>query len=134
MRRVKTAKKSAAFSVLLTSETSQSAVMVLQHGESTGEPKNEHSNSEQWLYVVSGSAAAAVNGRRVKIRERSLVLIERGEKHQITNTGRLPLVTLNFYVPPAYDEAGEPIEQSRSKSHSGKKPSRKKGKGRADGK
>ena len=35
-----------------------------------------------------------------------LVLIERGEKHEICNTGTEALKTLNFYVPPAYTKAG----------------------------
>jgi len=33
-------------------------------------------------------------------------LVERGEVHQITNTSRQPLVTVNFYVPPAYKKDG----------------------------
>jgi hypothetical protein len=31
-------------------------------------------------------------------RARTLLLIERGEAHEIRNTGRRPLRTLNFYV------------------------------------
>ena len=82
--------------------------MVLQPGQSTGEPQNEHPRSEQWLFVVSGSGRALVNKRRFAIRENSLLLIEKKEIHQITNTGRRPLVTLNFYAPPAYTKNGEP--------------------------
>jgi mannose-6-phosphate isomerase-like protein (cupin superfamily) len=33
-------------------------------------------------------------------------LIERGDRHEIRNTGRQPLKTLNFYVPPAYTSDG----------------------------
>jgi mannose-6-phosphate isomerase-like protein (cupin superfamily) len=38
-------------------------------------------------------------------------LIEKGEPHQITNTGEVPLVTLNLYAPPAYDKQGDPLWQ-----------------------
>jgi mannose-6-phosphate isomerase-like protein (cupin superfamily) len=93
--------------------SAQSAVMVLQLGESTGEPQNEHPRSEQWLFVVSGTGAALVNKRRLPIREKSLLLIKKGEVHQVRNTGRHPLVTLNFYAPPAYSKDGEPNKLNR---------------------
>jgi mannose-6-phosphate isomerase-like protein (cupin superfamily) len=81
-------------------------MMVLAPGKSTGEPMNEHPRSEQWLFVVSGNGAARVNQRRVRLARNSLLLIEKGEIHQIVNTGRRPLVTLNFYAPAAYTKAG----------------------------
>ena len=84
-------------------------MMVLRPGQDTGEPENEHARSEQWLYVVSGSGRALVNKRRVLIKEGSLLLIEKGEIHQVKNTGRVPLATINLYVPPAYTEVGEPL-------------------------
>lgn len=37
------------------------------------------------------------------------MLIQRGDKHQIKNTGRALLRTLNFYVPPAYDKNGDEL-------------------------
>src|SRR5215203_507220 len=46
---------------------------------------------------------ARVGRRSVKLKEGSLLLVEQNEEHQVENTGRKkPLVTLNFYVPPAY--------------------------------
>ena len=92
--------------------------MVLQPGQSTGEPQNEHPRSEQWLFVVSGAGKALVNHRRVAIRECSLLLIEKGEIHQIVNTARQALVTLNFYAPPAYTKEGEPIKRKSQKTRS----------------
>jgi oxalate decarboxylase/phosphoglucose isomerase-like protein (cupin superfamily) len=37
------------------------------------------------------------------------LLIERGRSHEIRNTGRELLRTLNIYVPPAYKKTGEPL-------------------------
>jgi hypothetical protein len=37
----------------------------------------------------------------------------RGERHEIRNTGRVLLRTLNFYVPPAYRKDGEPLPRGR---------------------
>jgi mannose-6-phosphate isomerase-like protein (cupin superfamily) len=95
------------FAPLLKSAAVQAAMMTLRPGQATGELSNEHPKAEQWLFVVSGSGSARTSSRRVVIREGSLLLIERGEKHQITNHGRAALVTLNFYAPPAYNESGD---------------------------
>ena len=83
-------------------------MMTLRPGQSSSEePENEHPKAEQWLYVISGSGKAKVGRRRVQIKMGSLLLIERREPHQITNTGRSALVTLNLYVPAAYDKHAE---------------------------
>jgi hypothetical protein len=44
---------------------------------------------------------------------RSLLFIERREKHEVRNTGRSLLRTLNFYVPPAYKTNGDPLPRGR---------------------
>ena len=80
---------------------SEAAVMMIAAGESEGGPANRHS-ADQWLWVVSGSGAAIVNGQREVLTKNSLLLIEAGERHEIQNTGRTKLVTINFYSPPAY--------------------------------
>ena len=54
MKLIKTAEKMAAFKVWDATRSVQSATMVLQPGQSTGQPQNEHPHSEQWLFVVSG--------------------------------------------------------------------------------
>jgi mannose-6-phosphate isomerase-like protein (cupin superfamily) len=107
MKHIKTGTRRSFFDVLASTRSAQAAVMVLRPGQSTGEPENEHPWAEQWLFVVSGSGRALVNKRRLAIRANSLLLIEKGEVHQVTNTGRRPLITLNFYAPPAYTKDGE---------------------------
>ena len=109
MRHIKTGSKRGFFQILTSSGNAQAAMMVLRPGQKSGEHvENEHPNAEQWLFVISGSGTARVGKRRVDIRDHSLLLIEKGEPHQIENTGkRRPLVTINFYVPPAYDAQGE---------------------------
>jgi mannose-6-phosphate isomerase-like protein (cupin superfamily) len=109
MRHVKTGSKRGFFKLLASTDSAQAAMMVLRPGQKSGEEvENEHPNAEQWLFVVSGSGTARVGKRRVALRDNSLLLVEKGEAHQIENTGRRrPLITLNFYVPPAYDDEGE---------------------------
>ena len=101
------------FRVVLGDEHSQAAQMTLGPGDTEGGPDNRHRGADQWLYVLSGTGVAVVNGERVELREGTLVLIERGDRHEIRNTGDTPLKTLNVYVPPAYTEQGEELPAGR---------------------
>lgn len=96
------------FRVALANRRSQAAEMTLAPGASEGGPENRHRGSDQWLFIVSGTGTTVVNGKRYPLRAAALVLIERGDTHEIRNTGRTPLRTLNFYVPPAYSAGGNP--------------------------
>jgi mannose-6-phosphate isomerase-like protein (cupin superfamily) len=50
----------------------------------------------------------SLKGKRYLLRTGTLVLIERGETHEIRNTGKRKLRTLSVYVPPAYRKNGDP--------------------------
>ena len=91
----------------------QAAEMVIPPGGSEGGPDNDHRGADQWVYVVAGSGLAIVDGARRRLREGSLLVIERGERHEIRNTGRGLLKTLNLYTPPAYTEGGNPLPPGR---------------------
>jgi mannose-6-phosphate isomerase-like protein (cupin superfamily) len=97
------------FRVAIGNARSQAAEMVLAPGDSEGGPKNRHRGADQWLFVVSGTGTARVNGRRYPLSAGSLVLVEHGDRHEIENTGSEPLRTLNVYVPPAYTKAGDEL-------------------------
>jgi len=90
------------FDVRLTTDDAQAAEMTLAPGRSTGGPDNAHADSDQWLFVVSGSGVATVEGDDVRLSEGDLVVVEAGETHEIANDGDDPLETLNVYVPPDY--------------------------------
>ena len=75
--------------------------------------------------VREGDVVLSVNGTTVSsvAQLRSLVhpgesqvalLIQRGDRHEIRNTGASPLKTLNVYVPPAYTDEGEELPAGRS--------------------
>jgi mannose-6-phosphate isomerase-like protein (cupin superfamily) len=97
------------FRVVLGDDRSQAAQMTLAPGETEGGSDNRHRGADQWLYVVSGTGVAVVEGERAELRVGTLVLIERGERHEIQNTGDTPLKTLNVYVPPAYTDGGDEL-------------------------
>jgi len=102
------------FRVAIGNRRSQAATMTLAPGDSEGGPDNRHRGADQWLFVESGSGVAIVNGRRINIGSGSLVLIERGDRHEIRNTGRTPLRTLNIYVPPAYTKDGDELPRGKA--------------------
>jgi len=104
------------FRVVLGNNGSQAAEMVLPPGNAEGGPGNRHRGADQWLYVLSGTGIATVNGKRYRLGEGSLMLIERGDEHEIRNTGDDLLRTLNFYVPPAYTSGGEQLPRGRSQA------------------
>ncbi|HSI71586.1 MAG TPA: cupin domain-containing protein [Fimbriimonas sp.] len=102
------------FQVLLSNGQSQAATMVIAPQAHEGGQDNRHKGADQWLYVAEGSGEAIIQGRRMKLEAGSLVLIARGEEHEVRNTGRIAMKTLNFYVPPAYTADGEELPAGKA--------------------
>jgi oxalate decarboxylase/phosphoglucose isomerase-like protein (cupin superfamily) len=113
MKHQKTTAFRGEFDPVVATRGAQAAMMNLNRGSACDdEPSNEHPRAEQWLYVISGMGTATVGRkrgalRRVRLGPGSLLIIERGELHQIRNTGRRPLRTINLYIPPAYRHDGK---------------------------
>jgi mannose-6-phosphate isomerase-like protein (cupin superfamily) len=101
------------FRVALGNRQSQAAEMVIEPGDAEGGPRNRHRGADQWLFVVSGSGIATVKGRRYGLEAGTLLLIEHGDRHEIRNTGRALLKTLNFYSPPAYTRQGRELPRAK---------------------
>jgi mannose-6-phosphate isomerase-like protein (cupin superfamily) len=96
------------FKVLQTTRRSQTAVMTLGVGQSTGEEPEAHENSEQVLLLIEGELSAEIGGKRSRMKAGDVVVIPPRVKHRFTNRGRRPAVTFNVYSPPEYpaDEKG----------------------------
>jgi oxalate decarboxylase/phosphoglucose isomerase-like protein (cupin superfamily) len=115
MKTFKTGTIRSKFKLLHATRSAQAAMMMLPAGGTSDEsPSNEHASSEQWVFILAGLASIRIGKskralRTVRIGRGMLLLIEKGELHQIKNIGRGPLRFLNLYVPPAYDSSGEPI-------------------------
>lgn len=103
-----------AFQIVAGNHQSQAGVMVISPGRSEGGPNNRHRGADQWLYIASGEGTMILDGHECVLTAGMLVLIERGETHEIKATGGMPLKTLNFYVPPAFQEDGEPLPAGES--------------------
>ena len=100
------------FRVAFEVRRAQAAEMVIAPGDSEGGRDNRHRGADQWLFVVAGTGVARIEteGRRrsIPLRAGTLLVIEKGEKHEVCNTGRTLLKTLNFYYPPAFARDGDP--------------------------
>ena len=116
------------FRVVLGNRRAQAAEMVIAPGGAEGGPGNRHRGADQWLYVIDGKGYAMVNGRRRLLRAGSLLLIERGDVHEVRNSGRALLRTLNVYVPPAYRTDGTPLPRGRPT----KRPTKRRAQGTSD--
>jgi mannose-6-phosphate isomerase-like protein (cupin superfamily) len=108
MKHLRTGSVRGKFRHLGESREAQVLLMTLSPGEASEEaPSNEHPRAEQWMLVLDGAGEVIPGrGRRLKIGPGSLVIIEKRERHQIRATGKTPLRTLNFYLPPAYKKGG----------------------------
>ena len=102
------------FRVAFGNARAQAATMVIAPGKSEGGPGNRHRGADQWLFVISGRGVVKrKRGRAVSLRAGSLVLIEHGDEHEVRNTGRTPLRTLNLYAPPAYTKSGDELPRGK---------------------
>jgi len=101
------------FRVALGNRRVQAAEMVIEPGEAEGGPQNRHRGADQWLYVVERQGVAKIKGQRYPLKPGVLLLIEHGDQHEIRNTGRGLLKTLNFYSPPAYNKNGDELPPAK---------------------
>jgi len=91
----------------------RAAEMVIKPGESEGGPDNKHRGADQLLFVIEGVGEAHINGHKRHLSFGTLLLIERGDMHEILNTGSVPLRTLNFYAPPAFKTNGARLPRGK---------------------
>jgi mannose-6-phosphate isomerase-like protein (cupin superfamily) len=97
------------FHVAFKLHDAQAAELVIAPGDHEGGPDNFHHGADQWIYVVSGTGAAIIDGRRAPLKAGTLLVVERREHHELRNTGRTPLKMVNFYSPPAFDADGNAV-------------------------
>lgn len=60
-----------------------------------------------------GRGFRVIPGNRASQAAEMVLAPERKERHEIRNTGRAPLRTLNFYVPPAYRKDGNELPRGK---------------------
>jgi mannose-6-phosphate isomerase-like protein (cupin superfamily) len=83
--------------VLYTAKHSQLVLMALQPKEEIGAEVHQ---LDQFFRVESGSGEAELDGVRSPIRDGFAVLVPAGTRHNIVNTGKVPLTLYTLYAPP----------------------------------
>jgi quercetin dioxygenase-like cupin family protein len=73
------------FRVLVTTKRTQTAVMKLGVGQSTGDTAEAHEKSDQVLLVVEGELLGGVGNKRFRMKAGDTVVIPHGVKHKFTN-------------------------------------------------
>ena len=97
------------FRVVFDTRRGQAAEMVIAPGDAEGD--SQQSSRRARINGCSSSPAADAPPSTVApkaLRAGDLLLIEKNDRHEIRNTGRTLLRTLNFYTPPAYTKSGNP--------------------------
>jgi len=83
--------------VLYTAKSCQLVVMALKPQEEIGAEVHE---LDQFFRVEEGSGEAVLDGVRTEIRAGFAVLVPAGTRHNIVNTGSVPLKLYTLYAPP----------------------------------
>jgi mannose-6-phosphate isomerase-like protein (cupin superfamily) len=83
--------------VLYTARNCQLVVMALKPGEEIGA---EVHKLDQFFRVEEGSGEAIIDGAPTAISAGFAVLVPAGARHNIVNTGRVPLKLYTLYAPP----------------------------------
>jgi mannose-6-phosphate isomerase-like protein (cupin superfamily) len=81
------------FEVLQTTDRSQTAVMTLKPGQSTGEQAESHKDSQQMLLLIEGELLAELDDEHGNLNAGDVVVIPPGVKHKFTNKGTAPAMT-----------------------------------------
>jgi len=83
--------------VLYTAKHCQLVLMALKPGEEIGA---EVHTLDQFFRVEEGTGEAVLDGVRTAIRAGFAVVVPAGAKHNIINSGRVPLKLYTIYAPP----------------------------------
>lgn len=90
------------FEVLQTSKRTQTAMMTLAPGNTTGKKAEAHEKSDQVLLMLSGALTGQVGGETMRLAKGDVLVIPAGTPHRFRNPGRKSAVSFNVYSPPEY--------------------------------
>jgi len=93
---------SAWFEALQTTKRTQTAMMTLKPGESSGSDPEGHKNSDQVLLVLEGEVEGEIGDETITLAEGDVIIIPAGTKHKFSNRSSADAITFNTYSPPEY--------------------------------
>ena len=81
-------------------EQCQIVMMSIPAGEDIGE---ETHDADQTTFFVMGEGQAVLDGKKTKVSPNHLLVIPKGTKHNIVNSGTEEMKIFTVYAPPAED-------------------------------
>jgi len=90
------------FEVLQTTKRTQTAVMTLKPGKSSGSEPEGHKDSDQVLLVLKGEVEGEIAGETRTFREGDVIVIPAGTRHKFSHRTSTDAITFNTYSPPEY--------------------------------
>jgi mannose-6-phosphate isomerase-like protein (cupin superfamily) len=65
----------------------------------TVRPAHSHPNSEELIYIISGSGKVMIENEVGEVRAGSAILFEQGKIHMLKNTGSIEMKVICFFAP-----------------------------------
>jgi quercetin dioxygenase-like cupin family protein len=65
----------------------------------TVRPAHSHPNSEELIYIITGSGEVMIEGEVGKVKTGSAVLFEQGKVHMLRNTSDIEMKVICFFAP-----------------------------------
>ena len=62
-------------------------------------PAHSHPQSEELIYIITGSGKVMIAGEVGEVREGSAILFEQGKVHMLKNTGDVEMKVICFFAP-----------------------------------
>ena len=78
----------------------QLVLMALQPGEDIGD--EVHTDRDQFFRVEEGKGEVWIDGRKTAIKGGFAILVPAGARHNVKNTGKIPLKLYTLYGPPEH--------------------------------
>lgn len=86
--------------VLYTGKNLQLVLMALRPNEEIGE--EVHDDRDQFFRIESGSGEVWIDGKKTPVKSEDAIVIPAGAKHNVVNTGNIPLQLYTLYGPPEH--------------------------------
>ena len=84
--------------VLYTGAHLQLVLMTLMVGQEIG--SETHAKHDQFFRIEKGTGEIAINGTTRKIKDGDAIIVPAGARHNLINTGEIPLRLYTLYSPP----------------------------------
>lgn len=88
--------------VLYTANQMQLVLMALNEGEEIGE--EVHPENDQFFRFESGTGKCIIDGNEYEVSDGSAIIVPKGAKHNVINTGSEPLKMYTIYAPPHHKD------------------------------